>query len=70
MVAELIAGIAKAPALALTLAKQCIDLGEKTDLETGIRIELAAIERALAASEWRKGVESFVERQGSGGKTS
>jgi len=59
---ELVAQIAKAPALALTLAKQCIDLGEKTDLNTGIRIELAAIERALADTEWRTGVEAFAAR--------
>jgi enoyl-CoA hydratase len=62
VVTELIAQIAKAPALALTLAKQSIDLGEKTDLATGIRIELAAIERALAATEWRKGVDAFATR--------
>jgi enoyl-CoA hydratase/carnithine racemase len=62
VVTELIAQIAKAPALALSLAKQSIDLGEKTDLATGIRIELAAIERALAAPEWRQGVESFASR--------
>jgi enoyl-CoA hydratase/carnithine racemase len=68
VVTELIDEIAKAPALALTLAKQSIDLGEKTDLATGIRIELAAIERALAASEWRKGVESFAARDGNGEK--
>ncbi|MGO4740366.1 enoyl-CoA hydratase/isomerase family protein [Bosea sp. 2KB_26] len=68
-VAELLAQIAKAPALALTLAKQSIELGEKTDLATGIRIELAAIERALADSEWRKGLEAFAERDAQG-KTS
>ena len=62
VVSALIAQIAKAPALALTLAKQCIDLGEKTDLNTRIRIELAAIERALAATEWRKGIEAFGSR--------
>jgi len=65
-VTELLAQIAKTPALALTLAKQSIELGEKTDLATGIRIELAAIERALADTEWRKGLEAFAERDAQG----
>ena len=52
--------------MALTLAKQSIELGEKTDLATGIRIELAAIERALADTEWRKGIEAFAERDAQG----
>ena len=69
VVTEVLAQITKAPALALTLAKQSIELGEKTDLATGIRIELAAIERALADTEWRKGLEAFAERDAQG-KTS
>ncbi len=68
-VAELLDQIGKAPPLALALAKQAIELGGKTDLATGIRIELAAIERALADTEWRKGLQAFAERDAQG-KTS
>lgn len=62
------AQIAKAPALAMELTKQSIDLGAKTDLATGIRIEMAAIERNLATGDWRRGIESFSETVGKGGK--
>lgn len=61
---EAAAAIAKAPALAMALTKQAVDLGEEVALTTGIRIELAAIERMLADGGWRRGVESFA---GSGG---
>jgi len=53
------AGIACAPALAMALTKQAVDLGSETNLENGIRIEMAAIERCLADGGWRRGVESF-----------
>lgn len=56
--------IAKAPALAMELTKQAIDLGAKTDLATGIKIEMAAIERCLAGSDWRRGIEHFSEKVG------
>lgn len=62
------AQIAKAPALAMELTKQSIDLGAKTDLASGIRIEMAAIERNLAAGDWRRGIEAFSETVGKGGR--
>ncbi|WP_024933968.1 MULTISPECIES: enoyl-CoA hydratase/isomerase family protein [Actinomadura] len=54
------AAIAEAPALAIELAKQAIELGEETDLDRGIRIEMAAIERSLADGAWREGISRFT----------
>ncbi len=56
------AAIAKAPPLAMALTKQAVDLGEEVPLATGIRIELAAIERNLAAGDWRRGLEAFADK--------
>ncbi|WP_158743500.1 enoyl-CoA hydratase/isomerase family protein [Acidisphaera sp. L21] len=56
---EVAAQIAKAPALAMALTKQAVELGEEVALATGIRIELAQIERILADGGWRKGIDSF-----------
>jgi enoyl-CoA hydratase len=56
--------IAKAPQLAIELTKKAVDLGAKTDLATGIRIEMAAIERCLAGSDWRKGIAAFSDKVG------
>ncbi|RKT56121.1 enoyl-CoA hydratase/isomerase family protein [Saccharothrix australiensis] len=53
------AAIAAAPPLALALTKQAVDLGAETDLDRGIRIEMAAIERNLADGGWRAGVARF-----------
>lgn len=55
------AAIAKAPPLAMALTKQSIDLGEEVALATGIRIELAAIERNLAEGDWRGGLAAFAD---------
>lgn len=59
--AEIAATISKAPALAIELTKQAVDLGADTDLDRGIRIEMAAIERNLADGAWRSGVRRFSE---------
>lgn len=59
------ATIAKAPALAMQLTKQAVDLGEEVPLATGIRIEMAQIERVLADGGWRQGIESFARNVGS-----
>jgi len=64
---EVAAVIAKAPALALALTKQAIDLGEEVPLATGIRIEMAQIERMLAEGSWRQGIDSFAQTIGSKG---
>jgi Enoyl-CoA hydratase/carnithine racemase len=60
------AKIAEAPALSMALTKQAIDLGARTDLEAGIRIEMAAIERVLADNGWKTGVDRFLRTVGSG----
>lgn len=61
---EIAAGIAAAPALAMSLTKQAVDLGHETDLGNGIRIEMAAIERCLADGGWRNGIQKFNDRTG------
>ena len=64
-VSEEIAGaIARAPALAMVLTKQAVDLGEEVPLTTGIRIEMAQIERVLADGGWRQGVAAFEREIG------
>jgi enoyl-CoA hydratase len=61
---EIAAAIAKAPALAMALTKQAVDLGEEVALTTGIRIEMAQIERLLAQGDWRQGIERFARDVG------
>jgi len=51
--------IAKAPPGAIALTKRAVDLGTETDLDRGIRIEMAAIEQNLGTSDWREGVDRF-----------
>ena len=53
--------IAKAPPLAMALTKQAVELGEEVSLATGVRIELAQIERLLADGGWRAGIERFAQ---------
>lgn len=64
---EVAAAIAKAPALAMALTKQAVDLGEEMALTTGIRLEMAQIERLLADGGWRRGVEQFAKDGKPGG---
>lgn len=61
---EVAEAIAKAPSLAMQLTKQAVDLGEEVALATGIRTEMAAIERLLADGQWRKGIEDFGQKVG------
>ena len=56
--------IAKAPPLAIGLTKRAVDLGAETDLDRGIRIEMAAIEQCLADGGWRDGVARFAAGNG------
>ena len=44
----------------MTLPTQAVELGEEVALATGIRIEMAQIERLLADGGWRKGIETFT----------
>lgn len=62
--------IAAAPPLAMRLTKQCIDQGSRTDLASGIAIELSAIERNLMESDWRSEVGRFSDAVGNEGKAS
>lgn len=63
---EIADAIAKAPPLAIQLTKQAVDLGEEVALTTGIRTEMAAIERVLADGGWRAGIEDFKHKVGGG----
>lgn len=56
--------IAEAPALAMELTKQAINNGGNTDLASGIRIEMAAIEHSLSGEDWRDGIKSFAQDVG------
>ncbi|MEU7765258.1 enoyl-CoA hydratase/isomerase family protein [Nocardia sp. NPDC049190] len=56
--------IAKAPPLAIALTKRAVDLGAETDLDRGIRIEMAAIEQCLADGGWRDGIARFAAGNG------
>ncbi|MDQ1850462.1 enoyl-CoA hydratase/isomerase family protein [Gemmobacter fulvus] len=60
--------ILAAPALAMRLTKHCVDQGSRTDLASGIAIEMSAIERNLQQSDWRGGVARFSGIVGSGKK--
>ncbi|KMK65130.1 enoyl-CoA hydratase/isomerase family protein [Puniceibacterium sp. IMCC21224] len=57
--------ILHAPGLSLKLTKHCIDAGARTDLASGIAIELAAIDRMLSESDWRGSVDRFSAQVGS-----
>lgn len=58
--------VAAAPHLAMQLTKQAVDQGSRTDLASGIEIEMAAIRQVLGASDWRAGVERFNKEVGNG----
>lgn len=60
-----VASILAAPPLAMRLTKHCVDMGHRTDLASGIAIELAAIERNLQQSDWQGGVARFARTVGS-----
>jgi enoyl-CoA hydratase/carnithine racemase len=62
----IVARILAAPALAMRLTKQCIDQGGRTDLASGIAIEMSAIERNLQQSDWMESVTRFAGIVGSG----
>lgn len=62
--AETARTIAGAPPTALSLTKRAIDLGAETDLDRGIRIEMAAIEQNLSTADWRAGVDRFTSDGG------
>lgn len=57
--------VASAPHLAMQLTKQCVDAGSKTDLASGIEIEMDAIKRLLSESDWQAGLDRFGSEIGS-----
>ncbi|MGH3588058.1 MAG: enoyl-CoA hydratase/isomerase family protein, partial [Pseudonocardia sp.] len=61
--AEIARTIAEAPPLAIALTKRAVDLGAETDLDRGIRIEMAAVEQCLADGGWRDGIDRFSRRR-------
>lgn len=57
---EMAMQVAAAPPLPMMLTKRAIDQGAETDLDRGIRIEMAAIEHNLADGGWKTGVDEFL----------
>ena len=49
------------PALALRVAKECVDAGLETDLETGLRIERALSAGLYSTHDRTIGMESFLQ---------
>lgn len=50
--------------LSVQLMKRCIDVGMEADIRTGMAYERLAIDRCLAANEWREGVKQFMTERG------
>jgi enoyl-CoA hydratase/carnithine racemase len=59
--------IAQAPQIAMRLTKQAVDQGSRTDLASGIEVEMAAIRQLLTQSDWRAGVAKFSKEVGNAG---
>ncbi|MEW5354697.1 MULTISPECIES: enoyl-CoA hydratase-related protein [unclassified Streptomyces] len=55
------ARLAKGPALALRAAKEAIDTGLETDLETGLAVERSWFAGLFATEDRERGMRSFVE---------
>src|SRR5215467_6271682 len=58
---DLVARYATGPALALRAAKQAIDDGLETDLDTGLDLERLAFAALFATEDQRTGMRSFIE---------
>ena len=58
---EMAQRFAGGPAYALRAAKECIDRGLETDLDTGLEIERMQFAALFATEDRRTGMESFVE---------
>ncbi|MCW5252479.1 MULTISPECIES: enoyl-CoA hydratase/isomerase family protein [unclassified Streptomyces] len=55
------ARLAKGPAIALRAAKECVDAGLETDIETGLAIERNWFAGLFATEDRETGMRSFVE---------
>ncbi|MFF2408875.1 enoyl-CoA hydratase/isomerase family protein [Streptomyces sp. NPDC058092] len=55
------AGLAKGPALALRAAKESVDAGLETDIDTGLTIERNWFAGLFATEDRERGMRSFVE---------
>ncbi|MFF2654112.1 enoyl-CoA hydratase/isomerase family protein [Streptomyces sp. NPDC058045] len=55
------ARLAKGPALALRAAKECVDAGLETDLESGLAVERTWFAGLFATEDRERGMRSFVE---------
>lgn len=55
------AGLAKGPALALRAAKEAVDAGLETDIDTGLTIERTWFAGLFATEDRERGMRSFVE---------
>ncbi|UYQ64530.1 enoyl-CoA hydratase/isomerase family protein [Streptomyces peucetius] len=55
------AGLAKGPALALRAAKESVDAGLETDIETGLAVERNWFAGLFATEDRERGMRSFVE---------
>ncbi|MBZ3903906.1 MULTISPECIES: enoyl-CoA hydratase/isomerase family protein [Streptomyces] len=58
---EWAARLARGPAIALRAAKECVDAGLETDLETGLAIERNWFAGLFATEDRERGMRSFVE---------
>src|SRR5216683_6316286 len=58
---DLVARYATGPAVALRAAKQAIDAGLETDLDTGLEIERLNFAALFATEDQRAGMRSFIE---------
>lgn len=62
LLARTVERILAAPPSAMRYAKHCVDGGMKTDLATGIEIEMEAIRSSLSEEEWKHGLNAFSKR--------
>jgi enoyl-CoA hydratase/carnithine racemase len=58
---DLVARYAAGPAVALRAAKQAIDAGLESDLDTGLEIERLNFAALFATEDQRAGMRSFIE---------
>lgn len=58
---EMVARYANGPSVALRAAKQAIDAGLETDLDTGLEIERLNFAALFATEDQRTGMRSFIE---------